>query len=116
MADYVNIRVRKDTYERLKEKAAGMPLVRYIDDLARDRGTAEEADTILEQLDKQSEEFRVDPLLEGLAPDELPECCQKFLSSQGHDNCGHWEDRRPTGYMNKLTHKWASDPDYYQYL
>lgn len=76
----------------------------------------DEADALLEQLDKKSEEFVVDPLIKDLGPDELPECCQAFLKSEGYENCGHWEDRRPTGYLNKLTHKWSSDPSYYQYL
>ena len=35
MAEYVNIRIRKDTYERLKELSAGVPLVRFLDDACR---------------------------------------------------------------------------------
>lgn len=118
MAEYVNIRIRKDTYERLKELSAGVPLVRFLDDACRhwSNNSKDEGDALLEQLDKKSEEYHIDPLLEGLGPDELPECCQAFLKSEGYENCGHWEDRRPTGYLNKLTHKWSSDPSYYQYL
>lgn len=116
MAEYVNIRIRKDTYERLKELSAGVPLVQYLDEMCRRRDNKQdEADKLLEELDAKSDNY-VNPLLEGLDPDELPECCQDFLKSQGSKNCGHWEDRRPRGYYNTLTHKYASDPDYYQYL
>ena len=78
-------------------------------------GAANEADALLEQLDKKSEEFVVDPLIRDLGPDELPECCQSIYDDP-KSHCEHWEDRRPVGYWNKLTHKWANDPDYIQYV
>lgn len=108
---YVNIRVRKETYEKLKELAAGKPLVQFIDSLLENK--PDEADVLVEQLDKENT-WKVDPLLKGLGPDELPECCIEFI--RGRDMCEHWEDRRPVGYWNKLTHKWANDPDYIQYV
>lgn len=78
-------------------------------------GATDEADALLEQLDNKSEEFVVDPLIKDLGPDELPECCQSIYDDP-KSHCEHWEDRRPVGYWNKLTHKWANDPDYIQYV
>lgn len=75
----------------------------------------DEADALLEQLDKQHDEWHVDPLIKDLGPDELPECCQSIYDDPT-SHCEHWEDRRPVGYWNKLTHKWANDPDYIQYV
>ena len=77
---------------------------------------ASTADAILEQLDKQSEESFVDPLIRDLEPDELPECCQSIYGGSIKDRCEHWVDKRPAGFYNTLTHKWASDPDYYKYV
>ena len=124
MAEYVNIRVRKDTYERLKELSAGVPLVRFLDDASRhwesysrnSRNSKDEADVTLEQLDKQAEETYVDPLIRDLEPDELPECCQSIYGGSIKERCEHWVDKRPAGFYNTLTHKWASDPDYYKYV
>lgn len=116
---YVKVNIKESTRTKLKDQARtkGMTLADYIEWLGANVSAApDEADALLDKLDKQSEEWHVDPLLEGLGPDELPECCQAFLKSEGYENCGHWEDRRPTGYLNKLTHKWSSDPSYYQYL
>lgn len=114
--NYVKVNIKESVRNRLKQMAAekGMTLADLIASFVDPN--IDEADTLLDKLDKQSEEWHVDPLLEGLGPDELPECCQAFLKSEGYENCGHWEDRRPTGYLNKLTHKWSSDPSYYQYL
>lgn len=110
---YVNIRVRKETYEKLKELAAGKPLVQFIDSLLENK--PDEADALVEQLDEQHDEWQVDPLIKDLGPDELPECCQSIYDDPT-SHCEHWEDRRPVGYWNKLTHKWANDPDYIQYV
>lgn len=116
MAEYVNIRIRKDTYERLKELSAGVPLVRFLDDACRHWSNKDEGDALLEQLDKQSEETYVDPLIRDLEPDELPECCKSIYGGSVKDRCEHWVDKRPAGFYNTLTHKWASDPDYYKYV
>lgn len=117
---YVKVNIKESTRTKLKDQARtkGMTLADYIEWLGANVSAApiaDEADKLLEELDAKSDNY-VNPLLEGLDPDELPECCQDFLKSQGSKNCGHWEDRRPRGYYNTLTHKYASDPDYYQYL
>ena len=79
-------------------------------------GATVQADSLLDQLDKQSEETYVDPLIRDLEPDELPECCQSIYGGSVKDRCEHWVDKRPAGFYNTLTHKWASDPDYYKYV
>lgn len=91
-------------------------LIARLLDYERRRATTvqiDEADALVEQLDKQ--EWQVDPLIKDLGPDELPECCQSIYDDPT-SHCEHWEDRRPVGYWNKLTHKWANDPDYIQYV
>ena len=90
-------------------------IARLLDDSGR-LATApiDEGDALVEQLDKQ-QEWHVDPLIKDLGPDELPECCQTIYDDPT-SHCEHWEDRRPVGYWNKLTHKWANDPDYIQYV
>lgn len=113
---YVAIRIDEEAARVLNQYAANNGMTKSQAILSALKGAApDEADKLLEELDAKSDNY-VNPLLEGLDPDELPECCQDFLKSQGSKNCGHWEDRRPRGYYNTLTHKYASDPDYYQYL
>lgn len=103
---------RKDT-ETVSDLIAR--LLDYNERLAATTVQTDEADALLEELDKKSEEFVVDPLIKDLGPDELPECCQSIYDDP-KSHCEHWEDRRPVGYWNKLTHKWANDPDYIQYV
>lgn len=79
-------------------------------------GSSNNTDALLTQLDKQAEEAYVDPLIRDLEPDELPECCQSIYGGSVKDRCEHWVDKRPAGFYNTLTHKWASDPDYYKYV
>lgn len=110
MAEYVNVRIKKETYEKLKAQAGATPMTQFFDSIAN-----QNADALLEQLDKQHDEWHVDPLIKDLGPDELPECCQTIYDDPT-SHCEHWEDRRPVGYWNKLTHKWANDPDYIQYV
>jgi len=107
MAEYVNIRIRKDTYERLKELSAGVPLVQYLDEVCRRQpNNKDEADTILEQLDNKYEHPPIDPLLEGLAPGELPECCQGIYNDPEKPvpTCPHWEKAWVNHYGNKVVH------------
>lgn len=110
MAEYVNIRIRKDTYERLKELSAGVPLVRFLDDACRhwsdNSKDKDEADALLEELDDKYENPTVDPLLEGLAPGELPECCQGIYDDPERPvpTCEHWEKAWVNHYGNKVVH------------
>lgn len=108
---YVNIRVRKETYEKLKELAAGKPLVQFIDSLLEDK--PDEADALLDKLDYQNEhpestlsdEDR--KLLEGLAPGELPECCQRIYDDPENIDMSlacHWEKAYVNHYGNRVWH------------
>lgn len=112
------IKVTDELYERLKERANGQPIPKLLRELldGEDFKAAENTDQLLEQLDKQSKETYVDPLIRDLEPDELPECCQSIYGGSVKDRCEHWVDKRPAGFYNTLTHKWASDPDYYKYV
>lgn len=109
---YVNIRVRKETYEKLKELAAGKPLVQFIDSLLENK--PDEADALLDKLDYQNEhpESTLSPedqeLFERLEPGELPECCQEYYTNG--KKCRHWHKeyvnyygKRVIGYRNTLT-------------
>lgn len=116
---YVKVNIKESVRSQLKEQAkgAGKTLADYIEWLAGqklDSNPIDEADVLVEKLDKQ-QEWQVDPLIKDLGPDELPECCQSIYDDPTA-HCEHWEDRRPVGYWNKLTHKWANDPDYIQYV
>lgn len=108
---YVNIRVRKETYEKLKELAAGKPLVQFIDSLLENK--PDEADALLDKLDYQNEhpESTLSPedrkLLEGLAPGELPECCQRIYDDPEHIDMSlacHWEKAYVNHYGNRVWH------------
>lgn len=115
------IKVSDEVHQRLMGAKSDTETVsdliaRLLDDSGRLYATTapiDEADALVEQLDKQ--EWQVDPLIKDLGPDELPECCQTIYDDPT-SHCEHWEDRRPVGYWNKLTHKWANDPDYIQYV
>ena len=117
---YVKVNIKESVRSQLKEqaKAAGKTLADYIEWLAGQKldtkDISAEADSLLEHLDKQ--ETYVDPLIRDLEPDELPECCQSIYGGSIKDRCEHWVDKRPAGFYNTLTHKWASDPDYYKYV
>ena len=114
MAEYVNIRIRKDTYERLKELSAGAPLVRFLDDACRHWSNKDEADTLLDELDNKYEHPEVclsaedQELFDSLEPGELPECCQEYYTNG--TKCRHWHKEyvkyfgKPVlGYRNTLT-------------
>lgn len=74
----------------------------------------DEADTLLEQLDKQYTDPYVE-LRQNLDDDELPECCQGIFTGLAKDRCEHWEWVNG-GWKNKVTGKYANDPVYYHYL
>ena len=112
---YVNIRVRKETYEKLKEMAAGKPLVQFIDSLLEEK--PDDADALIDKLDYQNEhpESTLSPedraILENLAPGELPPCCQEIFDDPEHPvpTCKHWRQayenyygQRMWGYVNVL--------------
>lgn len=117
MADYVNIRVRKDTYERLKGKAAGMPLVKYLDDLSCGHFGTDNTDDMLEQLDKQYDkqnEVAVEAIdtsewVQGVAP----ECCCDFYYNyyvnHKSEPCEHWKRVRWTDRNGKTKINWYND-------
>lgn len=113
---YVNIRIRKETYEKLKELAAGRPLVQFIDSLLGDKpvDTPDEGERLLEELDNKNEhpeDYLSDEdreLFERLEPGELPECCQEYYTNG--TKCRHWNKeyvnyygKRVIGYRNTLT-------------
>lgn len=116
------IKVTDELYERLKARANGQPIPQLIRALLDGEDFKDKADVLpgqldlLDQLDKKSEETYVDPLIRDLEPDELPECCQSIYGGSVKERCEHWVDKRPAGFYNTLTHKWASDPDYYKYV
>lgn len=112
---YVAIRIDEGAAEMLNRYAAEKGLTKSQAIISALKNNKDEADALLEELDKKSEEFVVDPLIKDLGPDELPECCRSIYDDP-KSHCEHWEDRRPVGYWNKLTHKWANDPDYIQYV
>lgn len=116
---YVNIRIRKETYEKLKELAAGKPLVQFIDSLLENKPveTVDEGERLLDELDNKnehpedyiSEEDKA--ILRGLGPGELPVCCQTIFDDPEHPvpTCKHWRQayenyygQRMWGYVNDL--------------
>ena len=119
MAEYVNIRVRKDTYERLKELSAGVPLVRFLDDACRhwSQGNKDEADALLEQLDAQYEK-QDEPTVEAIDTSEwvagvAPECCCDFYYNYNFNHksepCEHWKRVRWTDRNGNSKVNWYND-------
>lgn len=120
MAEYVNIRVRKDTYERLKELSAGVPLVRFLDDASRhwesySRNDKDEADALIEQLDAQYEkqdDVEVIDTTEWVAG-VAPECCCDFYYNYFYNHksepCEHWKRVRWTDKNGNSKVNWYND-------
>lgn len=119
MAEYVNIRVRKDTYERLKELSAGAPLVRFLDDVCThwspDKENKNEADALLEQLDAQYEK---DDEVEFIDTSEwvagvAPECCCNFYYNYFYNHrsepCEHWKRVKWTDRNGRSKVNWYND-------
>lgn len=67
---------------------------------------SDEADVLLEQLDKQHDDPSVDPLLVDLEPGELPECCKSIYDDPEHPipSCPHWEKAWVNYYGRKIVH------------
>lgn len=120
MAEYVNIRIRKDTYERLKELSAGVPLVRFLDDACRhwsQNDSKDEADALLEQLDAQYEKQN-EPTVEAIDTSEwvagvAPECCCDFYYNYNYNHrsepCEHWKRVRWTDRNGNSKVNWYND-------
>lgn len=117
MAEYVNIRVRKDTYERLKELSAGVPLVRFLDDACRHWSNRDEGEALLEQLDAQYERQN-DPTVEAIDTSEwvagvAPECCCDFYYNYFYNHksepCEHWKRVRWTDRNGNSKVNWYND-------
>lgn len=70
------------------------------------KAPTDEADALLEQLDKQHDDLSVDPLLVDLEPGELPECCQSIYDDPEHPipSCKHWEKAWVNYYGQKIVH------------
>ena len=117
MAEYVNIRVRKDTYERLKELSAGVPLVRFLDDACRHWSNKDEGDALLEQLDAQYEK-QDEPTVETIDTSEwiagvAPECCCDFYYNYNYNHksepCEHWKRVKWTDRNGNSKVNWYND-------
>lgn len=121
MDQYVKVNIKESVRTHLKEQAAvkGMTLADYIESLAGApvEKQVDEADALLEELDRKnehpedylSEEDRA--ILKGLAPGELPPCCQEIFDDPEHPvpTCKHWRQayenyygQRMWGYVNDL--------------
>lgn len=113
---YVSIRIDESAAEILNRKCAELGLtksqvvVRGCDALGKTE--ADDADALLEKLDKQYDNPPIDPIAMGLRPGELPECCQLIYQDPEDPTpqCAHWEKawvnyygRKVLHYRNKLT-------------
>lgn len=117
MDHYVKINIKESVRAELKKQAqaSGRTLAEYIEWLAENSNSATTTVPEVDLVEQIDSSWKVDPLIKDLGPDDLPECCQTIFSDPT-SHCCHWEDRRPVGYYNKLTRKWANDPSYYQYV
>lgn len=105
MDQYVKVNIKESVRTKLKEQAAakGMTLADYIESLAAGYSeNQDEADVLLEELDNP----KVDPILDRLAPGELPACCQGIYDDPEHPvpTCEHWEKAWVNHYGNKVVH------------
>ena len=123
MDQYVKVNIKESVRTKLKEQAAskGKTLADYIEWLAGEdvdtKDLATEADALLEELDNRNEhpeDYLSDDdkaILKGLAPGELPACCQEIFDDPEHPvpTCKHWRQayenyygQRMWGYVNDL--------------
>lgn len=111
---YIAIRIDEGAAEMLNRYAAEKGLTKSQAIISALKGAApNEADSLLEQLDAQSN----DPYAQyrNLDEDELPECCQGIFSGLAKDRCEHWEWVNG-GWRNKITNRYANDEKYYHYV
>lgn len=104
---YVAIRIDEGAAEALNRYAAEKGLTKSQAIISALKGAApNEADALLEQLDNKYEHPPIDPLLVGLAPGELPECCQGIYNDPEKPvpTCPHWEQAWVNHYGNKVVH------------
>ena len=112
------IKVTDELYERLKARANGQPIPKLLRALLNGEGPkSNNADALLEQLDKQAEESVAADYARAaeLDDDELPECCQKIYSGRKEDRCQDWVIKNGR-YYNNLTHRYIDDPIYVNYF
>lgn len=79
---------------------------------------------VLDAIDKKNEK-PIPKEMEGLQPDELPECCQKAYANMAYGEgvgelCPHWEKAynnfNQLEYKNTLTGRYMSDRAYDKYV
>ena len=111
---YVSIRIDEGAADILNRKCSELGLtksqvvIRGCDAL----GKPDDADALLEQLDKQHDDPSVGftqeekDLLEGVGPTELPECCRHIYDDpvDPKPTCPHWEIAFVNYYGNKIRH------------
>lgn len=110
------LRIKPETHNKLKKRAAeeGLSMGDTIDKLL---GGQDEGERLLEELDNKNEhpeDYLSDEdkaILKGLAPGELPACCQEIFDDPEHPvpTCKHWRQayenyygQRMWGYVNDL--------------
>jgi hypothetical protein len=112
MDQYVKINIKESVRTKLKKQAADkrMTLADYIEWLANQAQTPDEADVLMDKMENSPEDLlsaEDRKLFDELEPGELPECCQELYSGK---KCRHWKKtyvnyygRKVLGYQNTLT-------------
>ena len=111
---YVAIRIDEEAARVLNQYAAehGMTKSQAILSALKGAAPTDEADKLLEKLDRQHDDPSVGftqeekDLLEGLGPTELPECCRHIYDDpvDPKPTCPHWEIAFVNYYGNKIRH------------
>ncbi len=111
------IKVTDELYDKLKARANGQPIPQLLRALLDGEDFKDEGERLLEELDNKSEhpeDYLSDEdraILKGLAPGELPACCQEIFDDPEHPvpTCKHWRQayenyygQRMWGYVNDL--------------
>lgn len=96
------IKVTDELYDKLKARANGQPIPQLLRALLDGEDFKDEGERLLEELDNP----KVDPILDGLAPGELPACCQGIYDDPERPvpTCEHWEKAWVNHYGNKVVH------------
>ena len=105
------LRIKPETHNKLKKRAAeeGLSMGDTIDKLL-DGNTPDEGERLLEELDNKNEhpeDYLSDDdraILKGLAPGELPACCQEIFDDPEHPapTCKHWRQAYENYYGQKM--------------